>query len=269
MSSFVKEAGLPPGYGVDSDGLVTIESILHEKKTFDLSLHFEKLGVDDKNKGWTLQAPSNPTVVNSLPNRSNILSVSVLELKISSVAEIRQYIAVTTADRQLHLLDPSTSIPNLVHSYSGSQDSPILDVVALGSRHVLIASMSGKLLLFDMAQGRAVDERKDHAKYVVKLGIWLKGNSVLVASAGWDAKIFLYQLDISNGDPRLGEPVASLDLPSIPETIVFVSSPDDGTPILIVARRDSTFLHYYSVSSLPSPAFALVGKQNLAPHVRV
>ncbi|KAH7402458.1 WD40-repeat-containing domain protein [Pyrenochaeta sp. MPI-SDFR-AT-0127] len=266
LSSFVKEAGLPPDIGAVSDGLTTIETILDEKRTFDLSLNFEKLGVDDNDKGWTVHAPTKPTIVDSLPNMSNILSVSVLDLTLPSIAETRQYIAVTTADRQLHLLDPSTSMPGLVHSYSGSQDSPILDVVALGPQHILIASMSGKLLLYDVTRSRAIEERKDHAKYLVKLSIWHGGDSVLVASAGWDAKILLYQLNINTGNPTLGEPVATLDLPSIPETIVFVSSPDDGTPILAVARRDSAFLHYYVVSSLTSPTFALVGKQNLAPH---
>jgi hypothetical protein len=31
---------------------VTIDQILQEKKTFDLSLSFEKLGTDDGEKGW-------------------------------------------------------------------------------------------------------------------------------------------------------------------------------------------------------------------------
>lgn len=31
---------------------MTIEQILQEKKSFDLSVNFEKLGVQDKERGW-------------------------------------------------------------------------------------------------------------------------------------------------------------------------------------------------------------------------
>jgi hypothetical protein len=37
---------------VTAGGEVTIEQILQEKKTFDVSLNFEKLGVSDKDRGW-------------------------------------------------------------------------------------------------------------------------------------------------------------------------------------------------------------------------
>jgi hypothetical protein len=65
---------------------------------------------------------------------------------------------------------------------------------------------------------------------------------------------------------QLGQPSATLHLPSIPETVLFVTSPDDGKPVLVVARRDSTFLHFYAVPEPDSPDLTLLGKQNLAPH---
>jgi WD40 repeat protein len=267
LNSFVQEADLPSDTGSDSDSPITIESILQEKKTFDLSLNFEKLGVDDTKRGWTAQAPFHPKVVESLPNRSNILSVSVLDLVLPSAPAIRQYVAVTTADRQLHLLNPSTPSLDCVHTFSSFQDSPTLDVVPVDSRRLLIASMSGKLTLFDAAANVVLEERKDHSKYLVKLSTWhSEGSPMLVASAGWDAKVVLYQLDTSVEQPRLGGPIATLSLPSIPESILFVTLPGDGTPVLVVARRDSTFLHYYAVPSPESPAFTPIGKQNLAPH---
>jgi WD40 repeat protein len=127
--------------------------------------------------------------------------------------------------------------------------------------------MSGKLTLFNTVNSEVLSERKDHSKYLVKLSTCFTGdNSMLVASAGWDAKIFLYQLDVSAEKPQLGDPIATLALPSIPETTVFARLPGDGSPVLLVARRDSTFLHYYSVPTTQSPAFTLIGKQNLAPH---
>ena len=88
LNSFMQEADLPSDTGSASGSTITIESILQEKKTFDLSLNFEKLGVDDSERGWTVQAPVEPRLVESLPNRSNILSVSVLDLMLPSTAEI-------------------------------------------------------------------------------------------------------------------------------------------------------------------------------------
>ncbi|RMZ72251.1 WD40-repeat-containing domain [Pyrenophora seminiperda CCB06] len=267
LKSFVQEAELPADIGATSESLVTIESILEEKKRFDLSLSFEKLGVNDTDQAWAIHAPVDPRVVSSLPSRSNILSISVLHLQLPSATETKQYVGVTTADRQLHLVDPTTHSLDVVKSFSSFQDSPTLDLIAVGSKYLLIASMSGKLTLFNIADNKILEERKDHSKYLVKLSTWsINGSSILVASAGWDAKIILYQIDVSAEKPQLGDPIATLALPSIPESTLFVTLPGDGTPALVVARRDSTFLHYYAVPSPESPAFTLIGKQNLAPH---
>lgn len=266
MNSFLEEANLPPDTGAGSNSPITIESILHEKKTFDLSLNFEKLGVEDGKCEWAIPAPAKPAILTSLPSRSNVLSVTVFDLLLPSAMAVKQYLAVTTADRRLHLLDPTTPDLELVRSYTSFLDSPILDIITLGSRYMMIASMSGKVWLYDTASDKILDERKDHTKYVVKMDSWSDGNSAMVASAGWDSKIFLYRLDINGDAPRIGNPVASLTLPSIPETLLFVRSPDNGSAVLLVARRDSTFLYYYSVPDLNSATFNLLGKQNLAPH---
>ncbi|CBX94461.1 hypothetical protein IAQ61_009692 [Plenodomus lingam] len=264
LTSFVKEAGLPSDVGITADEKVTIETILQEKKTFDLSLNFEKLGTNDADREWTERAPVTPNTISTLPNRSNILSVNVLHLSLSAT-EVRPYIAVTTADRQLHLVDPSTPNFDLVHSYSSLQDSPTLDVVSIGSRYLLVASMSGKLTLFDLSRGSIVDQRHDHTKYLVKLAVHSNGSSVMVASAGWDSKVFFYNIDITVDNPRLTL-LTSLVLPSIPETIVFIEALDSDHLILLVARRDSTFLHYYSVDASDESGVTLLGQQNLAPH---
>lgn len=266
LKSFVKEADLPPDTGAGSSSTVTIESILHEKKTFDLSLNFEKLGVEDGKREWAVPAPSKPAVLASLPSRSNILSVAAFKLQLPSNSSVRQYVAVTTADRRLHLLDPASPSLELARSYTSFQDSPILDILTIGSQYMMIASMSGKLLLYDTVSDQILDERKDHSKYVVKIASWPDGDSMLVASAGWDSKVFLYRVSIGGGTPRIGEPLSTLALTSIPETLLFVRSPEKGSPILLVARRDSTFLYYYSVPQSNDSAFELLGKQNLAPH---
>jgi WD40 repeat protein len=268
LSAFVLEAGLPQDFGANAADTITIESVLHEKQVFDTSLNFEKLGLDDKARGWSAQAPSMPMVLSSLPARSNILSISVLDLSLSSGELSQEYLAVTTADRRLHLLGPMSSTYEVARSYSDFQESPILDVMAIGKQHILVASMSGRLTLFDTVKGKKVEERKDHSKYVVKIANYTDGNTVWIASAGWDAKIFLYNFNsaATNGGGHLGEPCAALSLPSIPESLTFITSPDDGTPVLVVARRDSTFLHYYAASDSTPEALTFLGKQSLAPH---
>lgn len=93
-----------------------------------------------------------------------------------------------------------------------------------------------------------------------------------VATAGWDAKVFLYRI-ANGGNSKLGEPVASIALATNPETVTFIQHPDLRHPILLVTRRDSTSLHYYPLpvmddASIPSPPpeLKLLGTQNLAPH---
>jgi hypothetical protein len=265
LSSFVLEAGLPPDIGANSNDPITIESILQEKRVFDTSLNFEKLGLDNGARGWSAHSPSVPMVMSSLPTRSNILSVSIVNLSLF-YRQTQEYVAITTADRHLHLLSLASTKLEVAHSYSNFQDSPILDVLAVDTQHILVASMSGKLSLYDTVKDEVLDERRDHTKYIVKLASYSEGNTTWIASAGWDSKIFLYKFAVHEDSPKLGKPTAILTQPSIPETITFVTSPDDGMPVLLVARRDSTFLHFYAMPSSNSPTLELLGRQNLAPH---
>jgi WD40 repeat protein len=262
----VLEAGLPPDTGANSSDSVTIESILQEKKAYDNSLNFEKLGLDDSDRGWSEGAPSEPTIISSLPSRSNILSVSVVELCLRVSAQPQVYIAVTTADRKLHLLDSTSPAYEVAHSYSDLTDSPILDMLVLSQQLILVASMSGRLSLYDTVQSEALDERKDHSKYIVKLACHRLEDTILIASAGWDSKVFLYTIKPNETTVQLGKPSAVLTLPTIPETLVFIESPDDGSPLLVVTRRDSTFLHFYAVPCSDSQDLNFLGRQNLAPH---
>jgi WD40 repeat protein len=261
----VLEADLPPDIGASSDDSITIESILQEKKDFDTSLNFEKLGLNDGTQGWSEHSPSVPTILSSLPSRSNILSVSILRLALFD-KEAQGYAAITTADRHLHLLNLASATLEVAHSYSSFQDSPILDVLSIDTQRILVASMSGKLSLYDTVKDKVIEERKDHNKYIVKLASHADGETVWIASAGWDSKVFLYKYKADGGTLKLGEPAAELTLPSIPETLIFVTSPHNGTPVLLVARRDSTFLHFYAMPSQDSPTLELLGRQNLAPH---
>lgn len=207
--------------------------------------------------------------MSTLPTKSNILSTYILDLVLPGSEDPRQCIAATTADRRLNLLDPFTPSSPLLQSYGHFQDSPLLDLIVINNKFLLAASMSGKLVVYNSATDKVTDERKDHSKYIVKLATWSGAGSTFVASASWDAKVHLYKLSVTDdGIASLGEPLATLTLATLPETILFVDAPEASLPVLLVTRRDSTYLHYYEVAA-PGPnayEMTLLGKQNLAPH---
>ncbi|KAH0134521.1 WD40 repeat-like protein, partial [Aureobasidium melanogenum] len=122
--------------------------------------------------------------------------------------------------------------------------------------------MSGQLAISDL-QGEVFDKRRDHTKYVVQIATHESDDVTWLATAGWDGKVHLYRLDVAGAvSPTLPPPVASISLPTNPEALLFIKHPDNGCPVLIITRRDSTHLFYYNVDS----EACLIGKQNLAPH---
>ena len=52
LDVFLAEANLPPETGVVMKGNMTIESVLEEKRVFDVGRDFEKLGLEDEDNGW-------------------------------------------------------------------------------------------------------------------------------------------------------------------------------------------------------------------------
>ncbi len=314
---------------------MTVEKILEEKKTFDLSVQFERHGLEDEDKRWSVPgmtfssfvlpgimwrrlfttilgsssresliddlpihgraikqcrtlenyisrlteyrsvAPSTPTVIPTLPTSSNILHVSIERYQDVSTDSFAQHIIATTADRRLHRLKAEAPF-ELLESKSHTNESPILSCSVLTDNYLLSTSMSGQLLLLDLEKGVALEERRDHQKYVVKVATLEDEEGFWVATAGWDAKVFVYRLRLSpeHTSPSLGPPVATLAIPTNPEDVLFVQHPDAEEPVLIVSRRDSTSLYYYSLPTKPVPesisdvtnTLQLLGTQNLAPH---
>jgi hypothetical protein len=53
LNAFIGEAGLSQDAGDTEGGDLTLETLLDEKNKFDLSLRFEKLGVEDDKLGWS------------------------------------------------------------------------------------------------------------------------------------------------------------------------------------------------------------------------
>lgn len=230
-------------------------------------------------------APYKPSIIQTQTS-SNLLAASVEQWNQPTDYESQDidvkkalYILSTGADRQLHLYQTGEG-NGLVSSFSGLSDSPILSFATVsGGRYVLLSNMSGHLLL--QRGTEVLDRRKDHAKYAVKVSVdesRHEPGKVLVATAGWDSKVHVYSLAVpveeqgeEASNVKIGEPIATITLLTLPESIIFVRQPETEEPILLVSRRDSTYLYYYgfepSPSTSPTPSEAkLLGKQNLAPH---
>lgn len=227
------------------------------------------------------------------PTSSNLLAASVESWQLpeddADTPTTAQVIVFTGADRQVHLSEISNNHDSIT-SFSSVSDSPVLSYVSIfKGRYVLMTNMSGRLVL--LHGSRILDSRKDHSKYAVKVVAYEEPGEtdspahVWVATAGWDATVYLYRIDLSNEDaPVIGEPVACIKLTTNPESLVFVRHVDTDELILLVSRRDSSYIYYYQVASPPretsnldqnepdankspsTPECHLLGRQNLAPH---
>ena len=203
-----------------------------------------------------LSAPENATLVETLPSDSNILSATIEQVAVEG--SLKPLMFATTADRRVNVLDtPSCALRS---STTGLQDSPVLSSLVLREKYVILTSMSGQLVIADLA-GNVLEKRRDHVKYVVNVKVIDNTDKPLLATAAWDNKINIYSLSTSN-PPTLGDPIATISLPSKPESILFLQHPESQEPIILVSRTDSTHIYYYTTESEPR----LLGRQNLAPH---
>lgn len=185
----------------------------------------------------------------------------------------RPLLMVTAADRRLMLLDPGDSF-NVVRSITQFQDSPILTYVILSLRYIFCGSMSGSVFIYDIKLDRIIAKRKDHSKFVVRLAAFDAGNGhTWIASAGWDRKIFIYDIVVGDGaTPIVQEPMGHIDLLTNPEAILLRQDPDTGQVHLVGTRRDSTFISFYNLSHLSArhgddtTTISPAGQQNIAPY---
>lgn len=206
-----------------------------------------------------------------LPTSANLLQSSVEYLHAGENSGPAQpLILASTADRRLNILFPNTK--DLLRSHTQLQDSPILSYTVIQQRFLICSSMSGKVIVYDSLQDKLVAHRKDHAKYVVHVASWERGDRVWLATAGWDQKVLLYECHITEDSITFEDPVGTIQLPSNPEALLFRSEPASRTTYLLVTRRDSTFIYYYEItdslllSSASKPVTVpITGKQNLAP----
>ena len=234
-------------------------------------------------------APCRPTRISSLPTSSNILNVSIDHL--SSTDGSQDLLLVSTADRRLSKLLPDPHSCGLMESHTHLHQAPILSWVALTDEYLISTSMSGQVVLSSSKSSAILDVRKDHSKYVVKAATHVveADERIWLATAGWDGKVHIYNPSLqrhggdSIGKSSLNPPVATITLPTNPEALLFVRHSTTSQLILLLSRRDSTFLYYYDLSQLPKlgaespppssdpsraerPTPQLLGRQNLAPY---
>ncbi|KAK4861214.1 hypothetical protein LT330_004130 [Penicillium expansum] len=300
LKAFLREADLAPDVGQssgDDTNNWTIQGLVEEKSTYDQTVNFERYGTDNQQSAlWSEPAPSRPAVIQT-PTSSNILAASVEQWQklsgdadeaVADGASAQSYIVSTGADRQVHLLEKAEG-NTAIKSFSDLSGSPVLSFTSiLQGRYILMTNMSGQLLLHHGSQ--TLDSRKDHAKYAVKVVAYedkTDPSKWWVATAGWDEHVFLYCLNIPDEADasalKIGEPVARIELDSNPESLLFVPHVDTNELLLVVSRRDSTYIYYYQVEAASeetdtsrendgataekSPREArLLGQQSLAPH---
>lgn len=222
-----------------------------------------------------------------LPNteHANVLSINTYE---DSDSQIR--IITTTSDRHLHMYGntPKSSQSYEIERFATcttTSDSPILSSAPIYTwkekdgttiknekgipNMMLITSMTGSISLVRLPEGKVLASRKDHSKYCIKVAT--SKNAVWMATAGWDKSIYIYAAPTG---PKLGTPIAKAVLESNPENIIFVAHPLTGEDILLVSRRDSTYLSFYRLPEIAPPGeeitdpavLTLMGRQNLTPH---
>jgi WD40 repeat protein len=206
----------------------------------------------------------------------------------------KDVILATAANRRLGLVDLDGS---LLFSQPMNNDAPILSCTTFTntynqSRYIVATTMSGQLLLMNLSEDEDgtgdFKERRDHSKYVVKVVTFESTEGVWIATAGWDQKVFIYYIEYShfadtdnlNSLADLPPPLGSITIQTNPESILLIRDPSEALsapPLLILSRRDSTFLHYYKLPSTPTSEdvgpdntsktdIPILGRQNLAPH---
>ncbi|KAJ5207408.1 hypothetical protein N7491_001959 [Penicillium cf. griseofulvum] len=276
LKAFIREADLAPDVGQtsgDDTNNWTIQSLLEEKNTYDQTVDFERYGKGHEQSDlWSEPAPSRPALIQT-PTSSNILSASVEKWQkprgdVDEAASAQSCIVFTSADKQVHLLETAGG-NTAIKSFSSISATPVLSFVSiLQGRYILMSNMSGQLILQHGSQ--TLDSRKDHAKYLVKVVAHedrTDPSKWWVATAGWDECVFLYCLNIPEANAsalKIGEPVTRIKLNSNPESLLFVPHVDTNELLLLVSRRDSTYLYYYQVEAALEAR--LLGHQNLAPH---
>ncbi|KAK9456978.1 WD40-repeat-containing domain protein [Dipodascopsis uninucleata] len=265
LDVFKNELGLDDDM-IPSDHSMTLESIIEQKKMFDLANAMEEVSLDgaDPEKEWHVPFPSFKTVLPKQQPESNILFITVAKLLMNTVIDDlssplspRVCILVTSADQSLRIFDFYSLDLLKVHTHLHS--SPILVLHVLDESTILSGGMDGRLVASNPASGDILLQVRDHNKYLVRIAVSSDGK--YLATASYDKKVYVYNISHS---PSLSlEKLGTLTFPTNPEAVIFVTVGGDGEEQLrlIVSRRDSTFLYYYKLQ----PTVIETARHNLNP----
>ncbi|KAK9451721.1 WD40-repeat-containing domain protein [Limtongia smithiae] len=271
LQAFKEELGLEDDM-IPSDHSMTLESIIEQKRLYDLAQGIADLTVtEDPENEWQVPFPSCMTLLPKQTPESNILFVTVATLSMPNVTDddsmgvsSRPCILVTSADRSLKIFDFYTF--DLLKSWTHLHSSPILTVHVLNESTLITGGMDGRLVASVPATGGMLAQVKDHMKYLVRIAC--SRDTKYIATAGYDKKVHVYTLntiELPIGESSFTK-VGSLSFPTNPEAISFSYHDEDSgdetvPPKLIVSRRDSTFLYYYKLY----PSLIEVARHNLNP----
>jgi hypothetical protein len=245
----------------------------------------------------TTIAPSEAHTITSLSSPSNILAVHITPARTHWTTNENEsrplQLLVSSADRKISVLstDSGHELQKTV-DLSRTHNSPVLSITSLTQDSFMTSSMSGHVDLY-VAEQFCLEAVRHHAKYAVQVIVTrscyesqLRKPFCIAASAGWDQKICIYSFEPpsesssilgAGGEAdrsRISSPVATISVPTNPESILFVRHPDTSELYLIVGRRDATYLYYYKITeestTEPFSHVSLIlheeGRQNLAPH---
>jgi hypothetical protein len=205
-----------------------------------------------------------------LPLSGNVLQVGLVHLRTGGSDEPARVFKLvsTVADRRVRLMPLGSEDESEVRGFVAQ--SSVLSYTVVLERFLLYLDITGTLGVYDAMTSTVVSKQKYHTKYGVRIITETSPLGLLVATAGWDRKVQVAFLDTNRGGDFTGQlplPAASLMLDSVVDDVLFRRNVDTGQLFLIVTRRDSCFLYYYSVDdSSHDVKLALAGKQNLAPY---
>ncbi|KAF8448327.1 WD40-repeat-containing domain protein [Terfezia claveryi] len=287
LSAFLEESGILDSQ-ISSSSDLTIEKVLEEKRLYDLSVKLERvLTVGDTEGGlpggeFALSYPTQPIVIGK---RGNYVFVTLASFGVAPAdvggdglfSSQKPLIIGCTVSGELGLYEVPTTGGGGVRStapvktYTNLHMGPILAVCVLRGRYLLTGSMHGTVALHRAYDGKEIWRVKDHNKFVVKMEISKEvdegdARGWWFATAGYDKQVHVYRIHIlresEQHDECKIEHVGSIEYDTTPEALCFIPPPllpthHTGTPptqppVLIVSRRDSTKVYYYSL--LPNPA---------------
>ncbi|KAK9237226.1 WD40-repeat-containing domain protein [Lipomyces kononenkoae] len=270
LEAFKEELGLEDDM-IPSDHSITLESIIEQKRLFDLSRELEAVTVADDEDKWHVPYPAFKSILPKQSPESNILFVSVANLSIpastddpSSGFPARPCILTSSADRSLRIFDFYTLELLRVHTHLHA--SPILSFLVFNESTLLTGGMDGRLVVSNPATGDIIAQLNDHQKYLVRIAC--SRDMKYVATAGYDKKVNAYSIENLGSDESnfAFAKIGTISFPTNPEAILFATTEGENesestTPRLIVSRRDSTFLYYYKLF----PVLSEAARHNLNP----